>query len=381
MNGRRRRASASPNRLGRSFLRCCPIVAVSLLAVTWGGIAGQPQAKTEGPDEPRSRSPGEPLASALSLTKAQQFLDGETLTWLGERKCASCHTGYPYLLARTGSGEPEAPVAGQVRQFFEDRVVAWDRGGKGAGYLKNKGSLKVSEGVTEVVAIAATLALHDAQVTGKLQPLTRRALDRMWELQQTDGSWTWNKTGLAPMECDDEFGAIYAALGAGHAPDAYARTEAAKDGLARLQGYLRRIPRPSLHHKTWLLWASIPLEDLMTPAERAQTIQDLLDMQRDDGGWSLKSLGDWKRLVAKANEEPAESDGYATGLILYVLRQAGVPATREPMRRGVDWLKTHQRASGCWFTRSVRADGNHHIANAGTAFALMALKACGVVGR
>jgi squalene-hopene/tetraprenyl-beta-curcumene cyclase len=47
----------------------------------------------------------------------------------------------------------------------------------------------------------------------------------------------------------------------------------------------------------------------------------------------------------------------------------------------VDWLKTHQRASGCWFTRSVRADGEHHIANAGTAFALMALNACGVVGR
>jgi squalene-hopene/tetraprenyl-beta-curcumene cyclase len=152
----------------------------------------------------------------------------------------------------------------------------------------------------------------------------------MWELQPTDGSWTWNKTGLAPMECDDEFGAIYAALGAGHAPDAYTRTDAAKDGLARLQGYLRRIPRPSLHHKAWRLWASIPLEDLMTPAERAQTIQDLLDRQRNDGGWSLQSLGDWKRLVAKANEEPAESDGYATGLILYVLRQAGVRRLGSP---------------------------------------------------
>ena len=120
-----------------------------------------------------------------------------------------------------------------------------------------------------------------------------------------------------------------------------------------MQGYLRRIPRLSLHHKAWLLWASIPLDDLMTPAERAQTIKDLLDLQRDDGGWSLKSLGDWKRTVAKANDEPTESDGYATGLILYVLRQASVLATREPMRRGVDWLKTHQRASGCWFTRSV----------------------------
>jgi squalene-hopene/tetraprenyl-beta-curcumene cyclase len=381
MNVWRRLESESPIRFGRSFLRCCPIVAFTLLAVTWGVIAGQPQAKTKGPKKPPPRSPSEPLASALSLSKAQQFLDGETLAWLGERKCASCHTGYPYLLASTGSGDPDESAARQVRKFFEDRVVAWDHGGKGAGYLKGNGSLKVSEGVTEVVAVAVTLALHDAETTGELHPLTRRALDRMWELQQTDGSWTWNKTGLAPMECDDEFGAIYAALGTGHAPDAYARTDSAKDGLARLQGYLRGIPRPSLHHKAWLLWASIPLDALMTPAERAQTIKDLLDLQRDDGGWSLKSLDDWKLMVAKANDEPAESDGYATGLVLYVRRQAGVPATRAPMRRGVDWLKTHQRVSGCWFTRSVRADGGHHITNAGTAFALMALKACGVIGR
>jgi squalene-hopene/tetraprenyl-beta-curcumene cyclase len=370
----------SQTRFGRTFLRYRGIAAVALVAVTWGVFAGQPQEKAKDLKAPTPRSPDEPLASAMSLTRAQKFLDGETLGWLRERKCASCHTGYPYLLARTGSGDNEASAVVQVRTFFEDRVEAWDSGGKGAGYLKGKGSLKVSEGVTEVVAIAATLALDDAQTTGKLHPLTRRALDRMWELQQADGSWTWNKTGLAPMECDDEFGAVYAAVGAGHAPEAYARCDAAKNGLTRLKGYLRKIPNPSPHQKAWLLWASMPLDDLMSPAERDQTIKDLLDLQRDDGGWSLESLGDWKRAVAKANDEPAESDGYATGLILYVLRQAGVPSSQEPIRRGVDWLKTHQRASGCWFTRSVRGDGNHHIANAGTAFALMALKACGVNG-
>jgi squalene-hopene/tetraprenyl-beta-curcumene cyclase len=223
--------------------------------------------------------------------------------------------------------------------------------------------------------------MHDAQTTGKLHPLTRLALDRMWELQKKDGSWNWNKTGLAPLECDDDFGAIYAALGAGHAPEDYARSDSAKDGLARLQEYLRKSSPRSLHHKAWLVWASMALDDLMTPAERAQSIEDLLAQQREDGGWSLQSLGDWKRPGVETSEKLAESDGYATGLILYVLRQAGVPASREPLRRGVDWLKTHQRASGCWFTHSVRADGGHHITNAGTAFALMALKACGAVGR
>jgi squalene-hopene/tetraprenyl-beta-curcumene cyclase len=230
--------------------------------------------------------------------------------------------------------------------------------------------------VTEVVAVAATLALHDAQPGGKLHPRTRLALDRMWELQQPDGSWTWNKTGLAPLEYDDYFGAVYAALGAGHAPDKYAQGESAREGVARLQGYLRKHPPPNLHHRTWLLWAALGLDGLMTPAERAQTVKELLALQRADGGWCLPALGDWKRRDGKDNDKQAPSDGYATGLVLYVLRQAGVPADGEPVSRAVRWLKTNQRASGRWFTRSLNADRDHYISNAGTAFAVMALKAC-----
>jgi squalene-hopene/tetraprenyl-beta-curcumene cyclase len=63
-------------------------------------------------------------------------------------------------------------------------------------------------------------------------------------------------------------------------------------------------------------------------------------------------------------------------LILYVLRQSGVPATKEPIRRGVTWLQTNQRASGRWFTRSVNADRAHYNTNAGTSYAVIALKAC-----
>ena len=98
--------------------------------------------------------------------------------------------------------------------------------------------------------------------------------------------------------------------------------------------------------------------------------------QRDDGGWNLPSLGAWKRHNGKPNDKAAPSDGYATGLVVYVLRQAGAPT--EPIRRGVDWLKTNQRASGRWFTPSVNADRAHYITNAGTALAVLALKACGV---
>ena len=124
-----RLASVSPIRFGRSFLRCCPIVAVSLLAVTWGAIAGQPQAKTKGPKQPSSRSPAEPLASALSLTKAQQFLDGETLTWLGERKSlVATPATLTSSLAQAAATQRHTPHA---RSVASSRTASW-RGTAGA---------------------------------------------------------------------------------------------------------------------------------------------------------------------------------------------------------------------------------------------------------
>jgi squalene-hopene/tetraprenyl-beta-curcumene cyclase len=227
-----------------------------------------------------------------------------------------------------------------------------------------------------VVATAATLAFHDAQSTGKLHPLTRQALDRMWTLQQANGAWDWNKHLLPPQEYDDYYGAVFAALGVGHAPDGYARGESARTGLARLRRYLAANPPPNLHHKAFLLWASLRLDGLMTPAERDQAVKELLALQRPDGGWNLPSLGDWKRLNGQPNDREAPGDGYATGLVVYVLRQAGVAAGREPIRRGIAWLKANQRQSGRWFTRSVNADRAHYLTNAGTAYAVLALKAC-----
>lgn len=114
----------------------------------------------------------------------------------------------------------------------------------------------------------------------------------------------------------------------------------------------------------------------MSPESRTQTIQQLRDLQRPDGGWNLPSLGDWKRHDGKANDKQAASDGYATGLVVYVLRQAGISRDDPALVRAVEWLKKNQRESGRWFTRSLSTDTYHYIANAGTGFAVLALKAC-----
>src|SRR5262249_46646835 len=148
----------------------------------------------------------EPMAEKVSLTRTAEFLDCAASAWLNAKKCASCHTTYPYLVARSLLGD-DAPVFVQMRDFLRQRIGKWDEGGKNAGLFEG------TEGVTEVVSIAATLAMHDAAYSGQLHPLTRKALERMWELQTQDGSWTWNRHRLPPQEYDDWYGAVYAALG------------------------------------------------------------------------------------------------------------------------------------------------------------------------
>jgi squalene-hopene/tetraprenyl-beta-curcumene cyclase len=332
----------------------------TVLCVLTAAGAARAQTKAPPPD-----SPDEPKAQRFTLARAGEFLDRVALSWTEQRKCGSCHTNYPYLMARPALGARSAPAMAEVRKFFEGRVANWDT-------AKPRWD-------AEVVATAVSLAINDA-AEGKLHPLTRQALDRMWTLQQKDGAWKWLKCNWPPLEHDDYFGAVWAAVGVGSAPEGYARTPRAKEGLAKLRRYLRNTPAPDLHHRAMLLWASQRVEGLMTKEEQRDTVAKLLALQRPDGGWNLPSLGTYRRHDKTKNDPNGPSDGYGTGFVIHVLRQAGVPADHEKLRRGVEWLKQNQRASGRWFTRSLSNDRHHFISHAGSAYAVLALRACGVKG-
>jgi squalene-hopene/tetraprenyl-beta-curcumene cyclase len=328
-------------------------------------LAGTARAQTKAPP---ANAPDEPLAAKFSLARSADFLDRAAVSWTEKRQCGSCHTNYAYLMARPALKDVPGPAPAEVRRFFEDRVANWDT-------AKPRWD-------TEVVATAISLAINDAGGTGKLHPRTREALDRMWALQQKDGAWKWLKCDWPPMEHDDYFGAVWAAVGVGMAPDGYADTARAKEGLARLRRYLQSTPAPDLHHQAMLLWAAQRVDGLMTKDEQRATVEKLLALQRPDGGWNLPSLGAYRRRDKEKtpNDPSGPSDGYGTGFVIYVLRQAGVPADDARIRRGVEWLKRNQRAGGGWFTRSLNTDQYHFITNAGTAYAVLALRACGVKG-
>ncbi|HVE42820.1 MAG TPA: prenyltransferase/squalene oxidase repeat-containing protein [Planctomycetota bacterium] len=321
--------------------------------------------------EPGKNLPNEPVARSFSPAKAAAWLDAVAVNWTRKRKCGTCHTNLPYLWARPSLKSFQSPAMGEVRGFFERLADTWEIDKPPRKYRL------VTAWQSQIVTTAVTLAIHDSRTTNELHPLTRKAFDKMWVFQREDGSWDWPKCDWPPMEHDDYFGATYVALGVGMAPGEYARSDAAKPGLEKLRRYLKTHQAPDLHHKMMLLWASGKLEGLMSTDERDAVVRELRALQKKDGGWCLPSFGGWKRHDDTPNAKDGPSDGYATGLAIVVLRDAGFAADDAQIKRGVEWLKSNQRESGRWFTQSLSIDDQHFVTHVGTAYAVMALDACG----
>lgn len=177
------------------------------------------------------------------------------------------------------------------------------------------------------------------------------------------------------MESDDHYGVTLAVIAVGVASDDYAATPAAQKGMEGIRRWLKTSPPPTLHHEAMLLWANSYVSDLISAEEKTATIQRLQALQKPDGGWALATLGDWKR-GDDLQQDTEHSDGYGTGFVLYALRRADVSPSDDVIRNGVKWLKSNQRESGRWLTRSLYKDNHHFISHAGTAMAVMALRSC-----
>ena len=229
-------------------------------------------------------------------------------------------------------------------------------------------------------------------------------MTRLWQLQRADGAWEWLDVGLEPFESIDSayIGAAFAALAVGMTP-ALSSGADARAGIEKLRNYLKtNYPSQNLHNRVWGLLASTSLNEALTRARRDELVAELQRRQHDDGGWSLEGLGDWRwdRTTAPFQSPgrrdlalAAKSDGYATGLIAYTLRQAGLSAVQPIVRKALQWLRTNQlpvragdREWPAWRAHSLNYDREHggsrgepwrqlFMSDAATAFASLALSA------
>lgn len=345
------------------------LCALALLIVVSGSASAQMPITLDDVDEGLPViSSDEPYAAEFSAQKAAAYLDRAALNWQKTKSCATCHTNLFYMAARPALAEI-LPDSGEVRSFYEDyRKVRWQK----------KGPTQ-SQGFYPVV-VATGLTFNDIQTTGELSDVSSEVLDIMWTVQRDDGGWRWPHCDYAPLEIDDHYGVTLAALTVGIAPDGYANTPHARAGLDKLREYLKNNPPKSLHHRAMLAWSSLRIEGIATEKQRSATLKELLALQLDDGGWSTSGLlTDWKGLERRDGEplDTQNSDGYGTGFVVVVARELGIPKDDPRLRRGIDWIRSHQRESGKWFTRSPVTECGNLMSNVGSAYVILAMQACG----
>jgi hypothetical protein len=349
-----------------------------------------------------------PTAGAASPSwnarAAAAYLDGRQAWWQQwpsaardhDTACVSCHTALPYALARPalrralGEQDLAAPERTMITNVAK-RVKLW-KDVEPFYPDQTRGLPKSSESRgTEAILNAAVLVARDVSA-GALSDDAQQAFTNLWALQfkngDLKGAWAWLNFHYEPWESNDGayYGATLAALAIGHAPGGYAATPDIQDQVKLLREYLqKRADIETVFNRVMLLWASAKMPGLLTADQRQAIIDAAVAKQQDDGGWTMATLGSWKRVDATALD--SRSDGYATGLVTLVLQQSGVPLTDAAVGKGLAWLASHQdAATGMWSATSLNkqrdpaTDAGKFMSDAATAYAVLALTQARVSG-
>jgi hypothetical protein len=289
-------------------------------------------------DERDPVPPARPQQVRRAVERAIGYLQAESAAWLRTRKCAACHhvpmplwalgeadrQGYAIdkrFLADTIEsllGSRDKLVASKI---FPDPAVPPDPRPQGRG---------LNMGLPFLAVAARSLPKLEAGQEPSLNLIAEEIVKK----QRPDGSWEFFATLRRPPINESpatDAAWIIMALEGKTGPDA---PESRRAALARAITWLDAAKPPVLHQekvlRLLLAIRSGKPRDTMRPA-----IDELLTLQRADGGWS-QTVPELK------------SDAFATGQTLYVLSLAGCTADRAEIKRGIDFLVATQAPDGSW---------------------------------
>ncbi|MGE3315294.1 MAG: hypothetical protein AB7O26_09270 [Planctomycetaceae bacterium] len=368
-------------------------IARGLLIAVVGSLVGavasgaEPEKKPSGPVPqyefekivvPPARA-DEPVRASLSVKDASNHLEQGALAWTKQRNCVSCHTNGSYVTIRPALTEKLGKPSEEIRTFLVEQVDALSK--------LPKPQLVSGTRPAQIIYIAAGLAEWDAHVTKKLSPETVSALELMFRIQKKSGEWG-SLDCWPPLESSPYQEATVAAMAVATAPGWLdgLTDEKLKDSVARLKTYLRETPPPQDYDRMLLLWTATRMPDLIDGTKKTELVENVWKHQREDGGWSIRTFAkpeEWgsgnraEKLRAEPEFQNPPSDAHQTALAVIVLRDAGVPASDPRIRRAVTWIKSNQRESGRWWTRSLNTDTFHFITYSATGYSLWALDKCG----
>jgi hypothetical protein len=166
----------------------------------------------------------------------------------------------------------------------------------------------------------------------------RLIAEEIVQKQQRDGSWEFFATLRRPPINESQTtdaAWIVMALRGQTGPES---PESQREALAKAIAWLDAA-KPSDLHQDRVLKVILGARSGKQGKALQATIDDLLTLQRADGGWS------------QTVPEP-KSDAFATGQTLYALSLAGLTAERKEVKRGIDFLVATQKPDGTWLMTS-----------------------------
>jgi hypothetical protein len=273
-----------------------------------------------------------------AIDRAIKYLQTESAAWLNTRKCAACHHAPLPLWALS---EAERQGYAIDKKFLTDTIES---------LLGSKEKLLSSKifpnpadppdprpqgrGLNMGLPMLAVAARSlPALSEGQKQSL-KLIVEEIVKKQQPDGSWEWFATLRRPpineSQTTDAVWIILALQGETGESAPKGQREALSKGTAWLDS-----AKPRDLHQDKALKVLLGVRSGKPRNALQPTIDELMALQRPDGGWS-QTVPDMK------------SDAFATGQTLYVLSLAGLMAEQPEIKRGLDFLVATQQPDGSW---------------------------------
>jgi hypothetical protein len=272
--------------------------------------------------------PGGIADPKVSLARSVAQLLPAASTFREKTSCISCHhNGLPSMAAAAARRKGVAVDEGLDRKNLDGQLAFFKRN-----------AARVMSGDPAVGGEALTVGYTQLGLAAAGHPPdTVTAIMTHWLIarQMPDGSWLGNGLNRPPLEYSIISHTAMAAGGIVAYPLPGRRNEVTETLRKAGRWLLAADPKSAEEHGMRLMglvWTGAPKPRV------AAAVKAIRDRQEAGGGWSQFARTD--------------PDAYATGLSLYALHIAGVPATDETYRKGVAFLLGSQYPDGSWLVRT-----------------------------
>lgn len=256
-----------------------------------------------------------------AVAKSLPLIESSSKIAIEERSnCFTCHhTGLPVMTFVTARERGfQIDIENLKTQLdFTARFLAKGR----ENYLQGKGQ--------GGHAFTAGSALWTLKLGGRTADPTTEAVTQYLTAHQKELRH-WRPPSIRPPSEESPFSATFFALESLKTFATAAQRAACEERAANARQWLEQTAPQTTEDRVFRLWALHS-----TQSDTAAAARDLLQTQRDDGGWSqLPGM---------------TSDTYSTGTALVALHRTGSMTADDPRyQRGLSWLMQNQLSDGSW---------------------------------